>query len=273
MLSEDEQVKIYKTIVESMKGKTVTIRTLDLGGDKFLPFQNIEEEQNPFMGWRSIRIFLQEKDIFKDQLRAILRASHFGDVRIMFPMISSLKEIEEINKVVEEAKEDLRAAKIPFDKNIQTGIMIEIPSAAILADRLILNTDFVSIGTNDLIQYTLAVDRNNDKVAKFYQPLNPSVLFLIHKTIQAGLAVNKSVSLCGEMAGNPLYAALLIGLGLRNFSMSPLMLPEIKERVRAIDVGVCEEMAAQLLKMDSTETIEKILWDFHNSVNMKMTLT
>jgi len=272
LLTEEEQVQIYQTIVQAMKGKTVTIRTLDLGGDKFLPFQNIEEEQNPFMGWRSIRIFLQEKDVFKDQLRAILRASHFGQVRIMFPMISSLKEVEEIRKVVEEAKEDLRKADIPFDEQIKTGIMIEVPSAAILADRLVLNTDFVSIGTNDLIQYTLAVDRNNEKVAKFYQPLNPSVLYLIHRTIQAAREANKPVSLCGEMAGNPLYAALLIGFGLRDFSMSPMMLPEIKERIRAVDVLGCEEMAHELLQSDSTEIIEKKLWDFHNSVNKKQSV-
>jgi len=272
LLSEEEQFKIYRTIAQAMKGKVVTIRTLDLGGDKFLPFQGIEQERNPFLGWRSIRISLQEKDIFKDQLRAVLRASHFARVRLLFPMISSLEEILEIQTVVEETKEDLRKDGIPFNEEIPFGIMIEVPSAAILADRFAEYVDYFSIGTNDLIQYTLAVDRNNEKVAKFYQPLNPAILNLIHYVIKAAKSNSKSVSMCGEMAGNPLYTALLIGLGLRQFSMSPLMIPEVKERVRAVSIKECEELSSRVLQMSDTRTIEKVLWDFHILANKKQSV-
>ncbi len=271
LLTEDEQFKIYHSVLRIMKGKNVVIRTLDLGGDKFLPFQQIQHEQNPFLGWRSIRIFLQEKDIFKEQLKAILRASHFGPLKILFPMISSLEEVLEINQVLEETKEELRSARIPFDQNIQSGIMIEIPSAAIMADQLIAHTDFFSIGTNDLIQYTLAVDRNNEKVAPFYQPLNPAILQLVRTSVQAAVKAGKSVSMCGEMAGNPLYTAMLIGFGLRQFSMSPLMLLEVRERIRAVSIQECEKLSEKILKLGSTEEIEKILGDFHQSVNPKQT--
>lgn len=272
LLSETEQFQIYKTVIETMKGKIVTIRTLDLGGDKFLPFQDVEHERNPFLGWRSIRIFLQEVDIFKTQIRAILRASVFGQVKILFPMISSLQEIIDINELIEEVKTELQKEKKHFDQKIQIGIMIEVPSAAILADRLIQYVDFFSIGTNDLIQYTLAVDRNNEKVAKFYKTLNPSVLRLIHMTIRAAKEAAKDVSLCGEMAGNPLYTALLIGMGLRKFSMSPMMLPEVKERVRAISIEECETLANQVLEMSAVEEIEKVLTHFHKRVNKRQTV-
>jgi len=225
LLDEEEQFTIYKTIVDAMKGQDVTIRTLDLGGDKFLPFQSVEKEINPFMGWRSIRISLQEQDVFKVQLRAILRASHFGNVKILFPMISSFEETEEAISILAEVQEELEKSGIPFNKNIKKGIMIEVPSAAIMVEKFLDHFDFISIGTNDLIQYTLAVDRNNEKVAQFYQPLNPSVLYLVEQSIRKAREKGKEVSVCGEMAGNPLYTPMLIGFGLRQFSMSPLMLP------------------------------------------------
>jgi len=272
LLTEEEQFKIYRTIVESMSEKMVTIRTLDLGGDKFLPFQGVEEESNPFLGWRSIRISLQERDVFKAQLRAILRASYFGKVKLLFPMISSLAEILEIREVLEETKEELKHENISFDETIQSGIMIEVPSAAILADRFIEVTDYFSIGTNDLIQYTLAVDRNNEKVAKFYQPLNPAVLSLVFKTIHVALNAGKSVSLCGEMAGNPIYTPMLLGFGLREFSMSPLMLLEVKERVRAVSIQECEIIAEKILQLSSPEEIEELLWDYHVKVNKKQSV-
>jgi phosphoenolpyruvate-protein phosphotransferase len=272
LLSEEEQFIIYRTIVEVMKGKTVIIRTLDLGGDKFLPFQGIEEESNPFLGWRSIRISLQEKDVFMAQLRAILRASHFGKVGILFPMVSSIEEIVEIRQVLSKAGAELKKKGIPFDEAVRFGIMIEVPSAAIMSDRLAQHVDYFSIGTNDLIQYTLAVDRNNEKVAKFYQPLNPSVLYLIHRTIQSALAVDKPVSLCGEMAGNPIYTPMLLGFGLRQLSMSPLMLPEVKERVRAVTIKECEEVADEILKMASAEEIEKALWSFNREINKRQSV-
>ncbi len=272
LLSEEEQFKIYKTVIESMKDKIVTIRTLDLGGDKFLPFQGIEKERNPFLGWRSIRIFLQEKEIFKVQLRAILRASVYGKVRILFPMISSLEEIFEIRGVFDETKHELKKKKISYDEKIPVGIMIEIPSAAIMADRFADHVDFLSIGTNDLIQYTLAVDRNNEKVAKFYQPVNPAILKLIHNTIVCAKDAGKSVSICGEMAGNPLYTGMLLGFGLRELSMSPVMLPEVKERVRAITIDECEELAEEILKLTSVSEIDSLLIDFHRRVNKKQSV-
>jgi phosphotransferase system enzyme I (PtsI) len=269
LLSEEEQLRIYREIVEAMPGKPVTIRTLDIGGDKFLPFQGVQKEMNPFLGWRSIRIFLQERDVFKTQIRAILRASAFGTVRILFPMISSLEEIEEIQDLMSECKQELVEQQMEFDSSVQCGIMIEVPSAAICADRLIRYTDFFSIGTNDLIQYTLAVDRNNKKVSRFYQPLNPAILSLIHGTIQAALKGGKPVSLCGEMAGNPLYIPMLLGFGLRVFSMSPVMLPEARERIRAVSIGECEALARSILQMDSTEAIHAAIQKFHREANLK----
>ena len=269
LLSEEEQFRMYRTVVETMNDKPVTIRTLDLGGDKFLPFQDIEEERNPFLGWRSIRISLQEIDVFKAQLRAIIRASHYGKVRILFPMISSLKEVEEINHVVDSVKKELKKEKVPFDEDIETGIMVEVPSAAILIDRFVPHTDFLSIGTNDLIQFTLAVDRNNEKVAKFYKPTSPAILRLVETSIHAAQLAGKSISLCGEMAGNPLYTAILLGFGLRQLSMSPLMLPEVKERVRAITIEECEDVAGQVLQLDSAEAIDCVLWEFHRHVNKR----
>jgi phosphotransferase system enzyme I (PtsI) len=272
LLTEEEQLQIYKTVVQSLKGKTVTIRTLDLGGDKFLPFQAVETEGNPFLGWRSIRISLQERDVFKQQLRAILRASHYGRVRIMYPMISSLEEILEIRQVLEECKDELRSKKLAFDDSIQTGIMIEVPSAAIIADRLIRYTDFFSIGTNDLIQYTLAVDRNNEKVAKFYQPLNPALLRLLQGTIRAANNAGKSVSLCGEMAGSPIYTPILIGLGLRQLSMRPSVIMEVKERVRAVRLTECEDIAQQAMSMDSSDHIQELLMEFHRETNKRQAI-
>ncbi len=272
LLSEEEQFRIYRTVVETMKDKMVTIRTLDLGGDKFLPFQDVTGERNPFLGWRSIRISLQERDIFKIQLRAMMRASAYGQVRILFPMISSLEEIQEIREVLEEVKTELEKDHISFDHSIQSGVMVEVPSAALIMDRLVKYTDFVSIGTNDLIQYTLAVDRNNEKVAKFYKPLNPAILMLVQKTIRAANQADIPVSICGEMAGNPLYTSLLLGFGLRQLSMSPLTLTEVKERVRAISIQECEKVAERVLQMDFTEDIENVLLDFHLKANKKQSI-
>jgi len=267
LLNEEEQFDIYKTVAESMEGKPVHIRTLDLGGDKFLPFQGVEQEHNPFLGWRSIRISLQEMDMFKAQLRAILRASVYGNLHLIFPMISSLEEITDIKAVLEECRVELRQADVPFDEDLGFGIMIEVPSAAIMSHQFIDHADHFSIGTNDLIQYTLAVDRNNEKVARFYQPLNPAIVHLIYKTIHTAISAGKGVSLCGEMAGNPLYTGLLLGLGLREFSMSPLMLPEVKNRIRSVTIEECEHLADRVLQMPSAEAIESTLWEFHKMCN------
>lgn len=267
LLPEEEQFQIYKKITESMDGKVVTIRTLDLGGDKFLPFDDVKQDRNPFLGWRSIRIFLQEKDIFKSQLRAILRASHFGNVRILYPMISSYEEIRDIYTLIDEAKDELRKQGVPFDESVQQGVMIEVPSAAICAHRLINHCDFLSIGTNDLIQYTLAVDRNNERVARFYQPTNPAILTLISGSITAAKNANKAISLCGEMGGNVRYVPMLIGMGLRDLSMSPSLIPEVKERIRAVTIKECEELTQKIMTMVSSEEIEKELHLFHEAAN------
>jgi len=272
LLTEEEQFGIYKKAVTKMKDKIVTIRTLDLGGDKFLPFQYMGEEINPFLGWRSIRIFLQEEDVFKAQLRAILRASAFGNVRILFPMISSYEEVIKINEIISITKDELRSEKIPYDKNIKSGIMVEVPSIAIVIDQIIKYIDFVSIGTNDLIQYTLAVDRNNKKVAKFYNPNNPSVLRLVNNIIKVANNYGKPVSVCGELAANPLYTGLLLGFGLRNFSLIPLLIPELKERIRVLEISECEEIAKSILDNVSAEKIIQILWDFHIQANKKQTV-
>jgi phosphotransferase system enzyme I (PtsI) len=210
--------------------------------------------------------------VFKQQLRAILRASNYGSVRILYPMISSLEEIQEIRQVLEECKEELRTKKTGFNETIETGLMIEVPSAAVIADRLIRYTDFFSIGTNDLIQYTLAVDRNNEKVAKFYQPLNPALLRLLQGTIQAANNAGKSVSLCGEMAGGPMYTPILIGLGLRQLSMSPSMLMEVKERIRAVRLSECEDITQQAMSMDSSEHIRNLLLEFHREANKRQAI-
>ncbi|MBN2414432.1 phosphoenolpyruvate--protein phosphotransferase [bacterium] len=269
LLSEEEQFQLYKTVLESMAGSKVVVRTLDLGGDKFLPFQAVEAESNPFMGWRSIRISLQEKDVFKAQLRAILRASAFGNLSILYPMISSLEEIHEISLVFSECKQELTREGIPYDNEISTGIMIEVPSAAIMAGNFAKHVDYFSLGTNDLIQYTLAVDRNNEKVARFYQPLNPAILHLIKNTILCADREGVGVALCGEMAGNPLYTAMFLGFGLREFSMSPVMLPEVKSRIRALSIDECRKLSDELLSLDSADMIESRLWDFHLEMNKR----
>ncbi len=272
LLSEEEQFTIYHAVAEAMKERLAYIRTLDLGGDKFLPFQSVEEESNPFMGWRSIRISLLEKDVFKAQLRAILRASASGNLGILFPMISSNEEIIQAKEVLEQCKEELRREGVVFKEDILIGIMVEVPSAAILAYQFAQQVDHLSIGTNDLIQYTLAVDRNNEKVAPFYQPLNPAIINLIYNTIQCADHAHKSVALCGEMAGNPLYTPLLLGLGLRQLSMSPLMLPEIKKRIRVLTLKECEKLRDKILALNSANEIEKVLWDFHNQLNKRLSL-
>ncbi len=273
LLSEEEQFRLYQSTVKALKKNQITtIRTLDLGGDKFLPFQAVDEEHNPFLGWRSIRIFLQEKDVFKAQMRAILRASAYGNVQVLYPMISSLEEIMELNELVEETKAELKQEKIQFNESVKFGIMIEVPSAAIIVEQLLSHTDFISIGTNDLIQYTLAVDRNNEKVANFYQPLNPAVLSLLNHTIRTANRLNKPVSVCGEMAGNTLYTGLLLGFGLRHFSISPVVLPELKERIRSLTVDESKKLARDVLKMTTVEEIEEHLIAFNYKVNKRQNI-
>ncbi len=258
-LSEEEQVSIYNRLLKEFPDKEVTIRVLDIGGDKFLPFAEGHPEANPFLGWRSIRILLNETDVFKTQLRAIFRASVNGRVKLLIPMISSKEEVLATKAIIHSVKEELRKEKVPFDENIPFGIMIEIPSAAIIIDVLIQEVDFVSIGTNDLIQYTLAVDRNNEKVSEFYQPLNPAVIKLIQNIAQAGKKHHKPVTLCGEIAGEPLYIQLLLSLGGESFSMAPSALLIIKNILLQTSEADLNEIKRRLKQPYSPQELSQFL--------------
>lgn len=257
--SEDEQYRAYRSVLKSMEGRPVTIRTLDLGGDKALPELSGREEKNPLLGWRAIRLCLSRDDLFLTQLRAILKASVEGDARIMFPMISVPEELDQALALLERAKAECRAAGFDFRRDIPVGIMIEVPSAAIVADILAKKSAFFSIGTNDLIQYTLAVDRGNEKVAYLHQPFHPAVLRLIRTTIEAGMEAGISVGMCGEMASDPYAALVLLGLGLDEFSMSSVSIPEIKRLLRGTDSGEAAALAREVLAMESAAEIERYL--------------
>lgn len=256
-LSEEEQFGIYKKVVERMNPLEVTIRTLDFGGDKFLI--SLRPEKNPFLGYRSTRAFLKEKEMLKTQLRAIFKASAYGKVKILFPMVSSIEEVRQLRGVVKEVEGELMSQHQDFEKTIPIGVMIEIPSLAIMAKKLMREIDFVSIGTNDLVQFTLAVDRDNDLVSHLYQPLDPSILWLIKNVVEAGKTYGKSVSICGEMAGNPAYFPLLFGLGLREFSVAPVAILEIKEISRLVTKEQASLIANKALGMDSSKEIERLL--------------
>ncbi|HRU38888.1 MAG TPA: phosphoenolpyruvate--protein phosphotransferase [Candidatus Goldiibacteriota bacterium] len=256
---EEEQFNAYRTAIEKMSPKPVTIRTLDIGGDKFLPYFKISPEQNPFLGLRAIRLSLVNINIFKTQLRAILRASAFGTVKIMFPMISTVEEIEDAKRIVAEVMTELSEKKVPFDREIKIGIMIEVPSAALMADELAKKCDFFSVGTNDLIQYTLAVDRGNENVARYYDALNPAVLRLIKKTTESAHRNGITTSVCGEMAGTPQIAFLLAGLGVDELSVSPASILSVKQLIRRINFKDALETADAVLKMEKTGEIRDFI--------------
>lgn len=245
--SEDEQFAAYRDVAVMLAPAPVIIRTVDLGGDKFASAVKMPEEINPFLGFRAIRFCLAQPAIFKTQLRAILRASAHGKIRIMYPMISNVDEVVRANAMLEECKADLRKQGVAFDGAIEVGVMIEIPSAALTADLLARHVSFFSIGTNDLIQYTLAVDRVNDRVAHLYEPTHPAVLKLIKATIEAGHARGIWVGVCGQMAGDPLMAALLLGLGVDELSMVPSSVPLVKSVVRNLTTVQCRELASAAL--------------------------
>lgn len=249
--SEEDQFNAYKSVIEAMGSRPVTIRTLDIGGDKFLPYFKIQPEQNPFLGLRAIRLSLSNINIFKLQLRAILRASAFGNVKIMFPMISVIEEIDDAKKLLEEVKAELGMKKVAFDKDIKVGTMIEVPSAALLADDLAKKVDFFSIGTNDLIQYTLAVDRGNESVAKYYSAFDPAVIKLIKMTVDGAHKNGIKASVCGEMAGSPQLAVLLVGLGIDELSVSASSLLTVKRILRSISFADARGTADAVLKMKS----------------------
>ena len=259
LLTEDEQFSIYRTVAETLKEKEATIRTLDLGGDKFLPFQKIKREVNPFLGWRSIRISLEEVDVFKVQLRALLRASAYGKIRILYPMISSLEELRAVNQIFAEVKHEMWLRGVPYDKDIKTGVMIEVPSAAILIDKLAEETDFFSIGTNDLVQYTLAVDRDNEKVSDFYRPYNPAILWLIKRVADISKNSGRPCSVCGEIAGDPIYAVLLLGCGIRDLSMKSLSIPEVKRVLRSVTLKEARELVDKALQAGTPDEVSNLL--------------
>jgi len=245
--SEEEHFATYRKVAEKFVRHPVTIRTFDLGGDKFASQLELAEEMNPAMGLRAIRFCLKEKEIFKPQLRAILRASTYGKVRMMFPMISGVGELREAMAVVEEVRGELRRRRIPYDKEMPIGIMIEIPSAAIVADLLARETDFFSIGTNDLIQYSLAIDRVNEHVSYLYEPLHPAILRLIRRVVEAGHDAGIPVSMCGEMAGEPFYSYALLGFGLDELSMNAAAIPRVKRILRKSVAYEAKEFAGALL--------------------------
>ncbi len=260
--SEEEQYALYKRVVEGMAGKPVTIRTLDIGADKYPTYmRSVATEPNPFLGWRSIRISLEVEEIFKTQLRAILRVGDLGRVRLLVPMISSLEEIYKVKELLAEAKNELERDGTPYDRQMELGIMVEVPSAVQLAERFLREVDFLSIGTNDLIQYLLAVDRSNRKVASLYEPLHPAVLSALNHTLEAGKRAGKRVGMCGEMAADPLSALLLLGMGLEEFSMGSLYIPVIKKALRSTSYQAAKSAAQIVLGMDSVGEIKRFLFE------------
>ena len=253
--AEDVQFEEYKKVAQDMKGKPVIIRTMDIGGDKELKCLDLPSEMNPFLGYRAIRISLNRPDIFKVQLRALLRASAFGDIHIMYPMIASVEEVKQANAMLDECKEELTAEGKEFNKDIKVGIMIEVPAAAVISPILAKYVDFFSIGTNDLCQYTLAVDRMNEAIGNLYQPLHPGVLRLIKHVIDASHEHGKFTGMCGELASDPVATMILLGLGLDEFSMTASSIPLIKNILRSVSKAECEEVANKALTMDTAEEI------------------
>jgi len=257
--TEEEQYQAYQEVANKVYPKPVILRTFDLGGDKFDGHTGTLYETNPFLGWRAIRACLDLPEFFKIQLRAMLKASAKKNIKIMFPMISEAQELKKAKALLEEAKDELRKKRIPFDENVEVGIMVEIPSAALSADALAKESDFFSIGTNDLIQYTVAVDRGNERIAHLYQGLHPGVLKLIKQTIDAGHRNGIWVGLCGEMGGDPLATILLVGMGVDELSTSAMAIPEIKKIIRSITFEEAQELAQKVLNLSTIDEIKKVL--------------
>lgn len=261
--TEDEQFEAYKTVAEALEGKPVTIRTMDIGGDKALSYMALPEEENPFLGWRALRVCLDRPEILKTQYRALLRASNYGHVKIMLPMIISLEEVRKARLILEECKAELRVEGIEFDEDIQFGIMVETPAVAMRAKYFAKEVDFFSIGTNDLTQYTLAVDRGNENISHLYDTYNPGVLAAIKLSIDGAHEGGIPISMCGEFAGDEMATALLFGMGLDNFSMSAISVARIKKNIMALDKKECEKLVERVMAMDTAEEIKAEIEKFN----------
>jgi phosphotransferase system enzyme I (PtsI) len=257
--TEEEHYQAYLQVVRDMQGRPVVIRTLDLGADKMGMVRPEEPENNPFLGLRSIRLSLRNPALFRIQVRAILRAACAGDCRIMFPMVTTLDELRSARFLLRSVSEDLLAEAVHIPCAVQVGMMVEVPAAVLMLDRFIDEIDFVSIGTNDLTQYTLAVDRSNDAVADLYQACDPAVLRLIQRTHQIVSERGKSTSVCGEMSNNPAHALLLVGMGIRTLSLTPAAIPIIKKAIRSVTIGQCEAMAWRALRLSTAREVEAFL--------------
>ena len=260
--SEEEQFEAYKKIAESLENKRLVIRTLDIGGDKDLKYMKLPKEENPFLGYRAIRIYLDNVDLFKVQLRAILRASSYGNVAIMLPMISSIEELRKSKEIIEEVKQELKEKNIKFNENIEVGIMVEIPSSAVLAEEFAKECDFFSIGTNDLIQYTIAVERGNEKLANLYSHFNPAVIRLIKSAIDGAHKNGILCGMCGEAAGDVRFIPLLVGLGLDEFSMNANKILKVRKLITDLDFEECKQLAKKVLQLNSAEDVKRILDNF-----------
>lgn len=266
MPTEEEQFEAYKEVLEKSEGKRVIVRTLDIGGDKDLKYLNLEKEDNPFLGYRAIRICLREPEIFKVQLRALYRASSYGKLAIMLPMISSVDELRAAKDIINEVKEELKAEKVKFDKNVKVGIMIEIPSAAIMADELAKECDFFSIGTNDLIQYTVAVERGNERISDLYTKFHPAVIRLIKMAIDGAHKSKIFCGMCGEAASDERFIPLLVGLGLDEFSMNPTKILNSRKMIRSLNHKECKKLVQEVLKMSSASEIKARLEEYNQSL-------
>ena len=266
MPTEDEQFEAYKEVLQKAEGKRVIVRTLDIGGDKELKYLNLDKEDNPFLGYRAIRICLREPEIFKVQLRALYRASSYGKLAIMLPMISSIDELRAAKDIISEVKEELRVEKVKFDKNVKVGIMIEVPSAAIMAEQLATECDFFSIGTNDLIQYTVAVERGNEKISNLYTKFHPAVIRLIKLAIDGAHKAKIFCGMCGEAASDERFIPLLIGLGLDEFSMNPTKILSARKIIRTLNHKECKKLVQEILKMTSASQIRERLEEYKNNI-------
>jgi phosphotransferase system enzyme I (PtsI) len=256
---EEEQFEYYRQIIEDAPNRTVTIRTLDLGGDKTVAYLGRRSEANPFMGWRSIRLSFEHPRLFERQIRAILRAGRHGKVSMLFPMITTLEELRHVNRMVEECRRDLRREGVPFGEDVKTGVMVEVPAAAVCIDAILRESDFISIGSNDLIQYLVAADRDNPKVAHLCEPLSPAIFRVLHMVLEACQRTGTPVTLCGEMAGQPRSVLALFGMGLRRFSMSPAFVPTIKALLASVTTAQAERFAHQVLQLKTSEEIRTYL--------------